>query len=278
MMKSFIIHVRFLFFFLFIIIILCSCGKSEIEKVDILNKTFEQGNYRKVIIDYKKLITELSDTSEIKRAKEIFADSKIIVDKADSLISLVDSISNYGFNLPAWEYVKEANKLFPKDSIVNSFLKKIPENKNPMYKISDVYNSAKFIYIFHTKWIKEELLPVSVDITVVNLNPYTATAIAYYVPSFYYVDVGNFGYRVLVVHVTPELWETNSKINKPIFCNQSFTCNVSYSNVEYTRENTNISLATVFRKIIFGKDARFYLNIVGTRSTRFSGLSFIGYE
>jgi len=276
-MKSFILLKRFIFFSFFIII-LNGCGKSEKEKVDTLNKTFKEGKYRKVISDYKKLIAELSETEEIKKANEILVDSKKIVEKSDSIIAIADSLSNYGFNLFALNYVNEASKLLPKDSIVNSYLNKLPMDKSPKYKISSIYNSAKFTYVFHTKWIKEELFPVSVDITVVNLNPYSATAIAYYVPSFYYVAVGNYGYRVLVVHVVQELWETDSKINKPIYCNQSYTANVSYSKIEYTRENTNISLASVFRSIIYGNDARCYLNIVGTRNTRYSGLSFIGYE
>lgn len=277
-MKTFIVHIKFMFFFLFIIIILSGCGKSEKEKVDNLNRTFKEGNYRKVIRDYKKLITELDDSLEIKRANKVLINSQKIVVKADSLISLADSLSNYGFNLPAIKYVKDASNLLPRDSIINNIIKNIPQDKNPKYKISGIYRSAKFSYIFHTKWLKEELVPVSVDITVTNLSSYSATALGFYVPSFYFLEVENFGYRFFIVVANPEKWGYSSMFNKPIFYNQSLTGNVTYSDAEYHRENTNISLATVFKNIIFGKDARFYLNIAGTKNTRFSGMKFIGYE
>lgn len=277
-MNTLIINTKFLFLFLLSITIFIGCGKSEKEKVDEFYLIYNGGNYRKVVLDYQKLISELNDTLEIKRAKEIFDKSNIIVNRADSLISLVDSLANFGFNLSALKYAKEASGLIPRDSIINNKLINLPEAKTPKYSISGKYRSARFDYVFHTRWEKEELIPTSVDITITNLYSSAPTALAFYVPSFYYLEVGSFGYRLYVVVADPNKWDEKEIFHKPIFYNQSLTGNVTYSGASNMRENTNISLSNVFKSIILGKDARFYLNIVGTRETRFRGMSFIGYE
>lgn len=268
-----------LFFFLVVVLVIgCNRKERDKEKVDEFQKTFTDGNFRQVLLGYEKLLTDLVDTTAIRRAKEIYLESQNIVDKVDSLIQIANNSNSIGFNLKALKYAQEAINLYPNDSLSNKTILVIPKDKNPIFKIGGTFRSARFEYVFHTIYQKEELRPVSVDITVTNLTPYSATALAYFVPSFYYVEVRNSGPRFFVVVADHYKWSADKQFNKPIYINKSLTGRVSYAGANVTRQNTNITLEKVFLEIIIGEDPRFFLNIAGTRNTRFSGLTFVGYE
>lgn len=273
-----IIIFSFNFFLIIVLLIGCNRKEREKEKVDEFHKIFNNGNYRKVLLDYEKLLANLSDTTAINRAKEIYLDSQYIVDKVDSLILIANKLNDIGYNLKALKYAQEASNLYPNDSLSSTTLLNIPKGKKPKFKIGGTFRSARFEYVFHTIWQKEEIRPVSVDITVTNLTPYSATALAFFVPSFYYLETSSSGPRFLVIVADHYKWSANKQFNKPIYVNKTLTGRVSYAGANITRQNTNMTLEKIFKEIIIGDDSRFFLNIAGTRNTRFSGLAFAGYE
>ncbi|MFZ1291429.1 MAG: hypothetical protein WAR79_15145 [Melioribacteraceae bacterium] len=256
----------------------CDQKEKEQEKLNKFQKIFVEGNYRQILQDYSKLIMELKDTTSINHAKEIYDKSKNIVNKTDSLIKKASQLNSIGINIVALKYAQEALNIFPKDSLAKKIMSDIPKDKTPKFKIEGTFRSARFEYVFHTIYKKEKLNPVSVDITVTNLSPYSATALAYFVPSFYYLEVNKSGPRFFVVVADYEKWSNEKQFNKPIYVNKSLTGTVNYSGARIERENTDMTLSKVFVEIIIGEDPRYYLNIAGTRNTRFSGLSFAGYE
>ena len=275
----------------------CNTKERDKEKVDEYNNIFINHKYREVLSDYKDIISEINDTTEIFRAKRIYSNSKYIVDQVDSLLLSASIYYNHGFNLTALRCADEAINLYPNDSLTKSFILNAQKDKNPKFKVSGVYRSARFDYIFHTiwkkgiqipiptsgnvyhlTWKKEELIPSYVDITVTNLNPGSATSLGFFVPSFYYMEVNEHGASAFVAVANYYRWSSDYIFNKPIYYNQSITGRVTYSDAFITKKNTDITIEEIFEKIIIGDDSRFFLNIVGTRNTRFNGLVFVGYE
>jgi hypothetical protein len=263
-----------------VLFLLSSCGPSDQQRVNTLKDLFKQHKYRDVISTYETTRSEISDTSENRRASLIYKKATDVIRRINKLIIIADSLQKLGFIDDAKKYLEDASQIEQTDTVSTNKLKYISSlvgQKRPKYFYRGMIENYEFQYIFHTRWKNNEILPDTVEIFVKNHDNIRRTALAYFIPSLWYLKVTRNGISGLAVILKSEI-VGSERFSRVIWPSETFNGKTNYSNVNIMRENTNISISRVFKTIIIGTDEAYYINLIGYKYSKIRQLNFTGFE
>ncbi len=258
-------------------LLLYGCGKSEEEVLEETLVLFSENEYKTIVqksTENRKLI---ESAHILNQYEDLVAKAGILIDRGNTAMHKGDSLAALGLSRPAREQFEVAMRIFPKDSLLALTHATVAHGLPPVYTYRGTIGEREFKHAFHTKWRGDRVVPDFVNITVWNHDPSQPTALAYFVPSFFYQEVKQDGPHVFAVVAEPDFYQRKRSFSSPIWGGEESSGRVTCSSARTTNYSSRYKLEDVFEKIVLGKDNRFYVNMVGFQHAKYRGLEFSGY-